>query len=388
MTAAIAMSKLLDSLTGLTGYFFSGASGDAATVAGGEADPPADRRQPVARSILRDSAHASSRDLSTDPGTAMRLRDRLLRRPVHRSAGSATRTPVTHFSSSPDPASGPTTGVKPWGDDVVASPRIHPLAVVDPRADLAPDVEVGPFCVVGPHVSIGPGTRLLPRAMVLGHTTIGSDNVLHPGCVIGNDPQDKKFRGEETRLVIGDGNEIRENVTIHTGTAAGSGVTVIGDNNLIMVGAHIGHDAVVGDGCVLGNNIMLAGHVEIGNRVSMMGGAACHHFVTIGDFAFVGAYSHIHVDVPPYVKVDGEDRIRAVNVVGLRRSGLVDDADIAALEIAIRRLFVSKKQPVSVVIKELLADEALNPRVREVVDTIRRRALGRHGRYLEGNRKA
>lgn len=379
MTAAIAMSKLLDSLTGLTGYFFPGAGGEAAAVAAVQDGSPADRPQSAARSILRDP--------SADPGTAMRLRDRLLRRPVHRSTGpttSAGRAPLDHYSAGSEPAG----GVKPWGDDVVASPRIHPLAVVDPRADLAADVEVGPFCVVGPHVSIGPGTRLLPRVTVLGHTTIGSDNVLHPGCVIGGDPQDKKFRGEETRLVIGDGNDIRENVTIHTGTAAGAGVTVVGDNNLIMVSAHIGHDAVIGDGCVLGNNVMLAGHVEIGNRVSMMGGAACHHFVTIGDLAFVGGYSQIHVDVPPYVKIDGEDRIRAVNVVGLRRSGAATDADIAALQVAVRRLFVSKKQPIAVVIREMLADPDLNPRVREVVDTVRRRALGRHGRYLEGNRRA
>ena len=377
------MSKFLDSLTGLTSYFFPG-NGPAVATADGDRDAPRASGTDVVGLEAR-SGPPGARRASRPP---VRLRDRLLlRRPVQRSTPDTDLPPIAEGPAGWN-APAQSAGVRPWGDDVMASPRIHPLAVVDPRADIAPDVEIGPFCIVGPHVSIGPGSRLIARVTVLGHTTLGSDNTLHPGCVVGGDPQDKKFRGEETRLVMGDGNDIRENVTIHTGTAAGSGVTVIGDRNLIMVGAHIGHDAVVGDDCVLGNNIMLAGHVEIGNRVSMMGGAACHHFVSIGDFAFVGGYAHIHIDVPPYVKVDGEDRIRAVNVIGLRRSGQADDADIAALEIAVRRLFVSKKQPVATIIKELLADENLNPRVREVVDVVRRRALGRHGRYLEGSRTA
>lgn len=408
MTAATAMSKLIDSLTG---YFFSAPTGEPTDdvadrrVAGPDpvlarAEANADARA-EARADLRAEARAEVDDARA--GVAIRLRDRFLRRPIHRavrgSAGGSggnggtgfpnASMPQPHYSSANLDRSSAHAGVhlKPWGDDHVASPRIHPLAAIDPRADLAADVEVGPFCVIGPHVSVGPGCRLLSHVTLTGHTTIGSDNTFHPHCVIGGDPQDKKFRGEHTRLIIGDANDIREYVTIHTGTATGAGTTRVGDNNLIMVGAHIGHDANVGDNCVLGNNIMLAGHVVVGSRVSMMGGSAVHHFVTIGSYAFIGGYTQIHVDVPPYVKVDGEDKIRGVNVIGLRRSGEVDDVDIAALEVAARRLFINK-QPMSVKIAEMLADPALNVRVREVIDTIRRRALGRHGRYLEGQRKA
>ena len=365
MMAATAMSKLFDSLTG---YFFSG-NATSSTAGYASADDSVDE-------------YAERRSGPAGPSRSPRLRDRLLlRRPVSREVrGDGARpAPVA-------PSAGHAGGLKPWGDDLVASPRIHPLAVIDPRADLAPDVEVGPFCVIGPHVSIGPGCRLMNNVTILGHTTIGSDNVFHPNCVVGNDPQDKKFRGEETRVTLGDRNIVREAVTIHAGTAVGGGVTRVGDDNLLMVNAHIGHDAIVGSGCVIGNNVMLAGHVHLGDRVSMMGGSACHHFVTIGDLAFVGGYSQIHKDIPPYVKVDGEDRIRDVNGVGLRRAGGFSEADIAALQFTVRRMFVSKKQPVSVVIREMLADPQLNPRAREVIDTIRRRALGKHGRYLEGNR--
>ncbi len=362
MLAATAMSKLFDSLTG---YFFSG---NATTASAGYAAADGDSVDEFAAGVAR----------------SPRLRDRLLlRRPVsrevHRGPGASRPAPVA-------PSAGHAGGLKPWGDDFVASPRIHPLAVIDPRADLAPDVAVGPFCVIGPHVSIGPGCRLMNNVTILGHTTIGSDNVFHPNCVIGNDPQDKKFRGEETRVTLGDRNIVREAVTIHSGTQVGGGLTRVGDDNLLMVNAHIGHDAIVGSGCVIGNNVMLAGHVQIGNRVSMMGGSACHHFVTVGDLAFIGGYSQIHTDIPPYVKVDGEDRIRDVNGIGLRRAGGFSDEDIAALQFTVRRMFVSKKQPVSVVIREMLADPKLNPRCREVIDTIRRRALGKHGRFLEGNR--
>ena len=341
------MSKLLDSLTG---YFFSG-DAPAATAT----------REHPAMSLGHSEVH------SADDG--VRLRDRLwLRRPIHRS---------TPQEAAPRR--------KPWGDEDVASPRIHPLAAIDPRAELAADVEVGPFCVVGPHVTLGPGCKLHNNVTITGHTTIGSDNVFFPNCVIGADPQDKKFRGEDTRLVIGDGNMIREAVTIHTGTAVGGGVTRVGDNNLLMVNCHIGHDVRIGSDCVLGNNAMFAGHCHIGNRVSLMGGAALHHFVSVGDYAFIGAYSRIHHDVPPYVKVDGADEIRAINVIGLRRGGISDE-DIAALDVAGRRLFVGRKRPMSVIIKELLDDEALNGRVKEMVDFLRRRDLGRHGRYLESLR--
>lgn len=359
--AVNAMSKLLDSLTG---YFFHGEHAPASNSgAHGSAAATAD---------LDDSdsvdADFKTQFKSQQAPAPLRLRDRLwLRRPVQRTAPSAAP--------------------KAWGDDDVASPRIHPLAVIDPRAELAADVEVGPFCLIGPHVTIGPGCKLHNNVTIIGHSTIGSDNEIYPNVVLGGPPQDKKFRGAPTRLVVGDGNIIREAVTIHVGTEAGGGVTRVGDRNLLMVNAHFGHDVTVGSDCIFANNVMLAGHCQIGNRVSLSGGVALHHFVSIGDFVFAGAYSRLHHDVPPYVKVDGADKIRGINVIGLRRGG-VSDEDIAALEIAARRLFYDKKKPMSAAIADMMAELVLSPRVREVIDFLRRRNLGTKGRYLESLRRA
>ena len=369
------MSKLIDSLTG---YFFAndgldpaqGTQGGATAVA----EPPLAYRDPSRSGgsvdSLDESADLPPANLGHGSAQGGRLRDRLWPR-----------------RSSVRPVRRSTASFKPWGDDVVASPRIHPLAAIDPRAEVAADVEIGPFCVVGPHVTLGPGCKLHNNVTLVGHTTIGSDNVFFPNCTLGTDPQDKKFRGESTRLVVGDNNHFREHVTVHVGTDAGGGVTRIGDGNLLMVNVHLGHDVSLGNDCVLGNNVMLAGHCHIGNRVSLMGGSALHHFVSIGDYAFIGGYARVHHDVPPFVKVDDADQIRGVNVVGLRRGGL-GDADIAALEVAGRALFVRKKQAMSVTIAALLADANLNPKVREMIDFLRRRNLGKNGRYLESLRTA
>src|SRR5688572_24390922 len=262
------MSKLIDSLTG---YFFPG---DHAPLTSGAAPGIATVERTAVERVTGESPDLGTSSFNrqfksegSDAGAGgLRLRERLwLRRPVQRTAPP------------PRPAQ------KPWGDDEVASPRIHPLAVIDPRAELAADVAVGPFCVIGPHVSIGPGTRLHNNVTILGHTSIGSDNEIFPNAVLGATPQDKKFKGEPTRLVIGDGNMIREAVTIHVGTEAGGGVTRVGDRNLLMVNCHLGHDVTLGSDCIFANNVMLAGHCQVGNRVSMMGGAAMHHFVSMGD---------------------------------------------------------------------------------------------------------
>ena len=207
-------------------------------------------------------------------------------------------------------------------------PRISPLAVIDPNATIAEDVEIGPFCVIGPDVTLEGGCRLLNSVTIIGKTTIGRDNVFHPHSVIGGAPQDKKYKGEATGLQIGDRNQIREVVTIHTGTEQGGringgGVTRVGSDNLLMVNCHIGHDAQIGDGCVLANNVMIAGHVLVGDHVAMMGGAAVHHFCIIGEFAYIGAYSRIHHDVPPYCKIDGPDLVRGLNSVGITPRDIV-----------------------------------------------------------------
>jgi UDP-N-acetylglucosamine acyltransferase len=260
-------------------------------------------------------------------------------------------------------------------------PKISPLAVIDPSAQLAPDVEVGPFCTVGPGVSVGQGCRLISHVKIMGRTTNGARNLFYPNCVIGAEPQDLKFRGEVTTLEMGDNNQIREAVTIHTGTAGGGGVTRVGSNNLLMVNAHVGHDSTVGDGCVIANNVMLAGHVVMGNHVVMSAGAAAHHYVRIGDHVFVGAYSRIHLDVPHYVKIQ-DDTVWDTNTLGLQRSGFGGE-DIDAIEDAVRRLFTSKKVPFAQAIAEFDTMNGINPHVKRLVEFLRERDMGKHGRYLE-----
>jgi len=260
-------------------------------------------------------------------------------------------------------------------------PKISPQAVIDPSAKLASDVEVGPFCMVGPGVTLGARCRLISHVTILGRTTIGARNVFYPNCVIGGEPQDLKYKGEPTSLEMGDNNQIREAVTIHTGTAGGGGVTRVGSNNLLMVNAHVGHDSTIGDGCVIANNVMLAGHVVMGNHVVMSAGAAAHHYVRIGNHVFIGAYSRIHLDVPHYVKIQ-DDTVWDTNTLGLQRSGFGGD-DIDAIEDAIRRLFISKKVPFAQAIAEFDTMNGINPHVKKLVEFLRERDMGKHGRYLE-----
>lgn len=263
-------------------------------------------------------------------------------------------------------------------------PKISPLAVIDPQAKLADDVEVGPFCVIGPQVTVGGGCRLLNHVTLAGVTTIGRDNLFHPNCVIGGAPQDKKYKGAPTRLEIGNDNVIREAVTIHTGTEKGGGITRVGNNNLLMVNAHIGHDVQLGSNCIIANNVMVAGHVIIGDAVAIMGGVGIHHFVTIGDYAYLGGAARIHHDVPPFVKVDGADQVRGLNSIGLKRGGF-SDQDIEALEEACRLLFYREK-PFSVAMAEIESNNGTNPHIRRLVQFLRNRDEGRHGRFLESLR--
>ncbi|HSU69633.1 MAG TPA: acyl-ACP--UDP-N-acetylglucosamine O-acyltransferase [Tepidisphaeraceae bacterium] len=263
-------------------------------------------------------------------------------------------------------------------------PKISPHAVIDPKAEIAEDVEVGPFCVIGPEVKVASGCRLLNNVTILGKTTIGKDNVFFPNSVIGAAPQDKKFKGENSELIIGNANVFREGVTVHVGTELGGGVTCIGDNGLFMVNAHIGHDARIGNGALVSNNVMLAGHIVCENNVAIMGGVGIHHFVTVGEGAYIGGYSRIHYDVPPFCKVDGADDIRGLNKVGLRRAGYAE-SDIEALDEAYRSLFTRKK-PMALAVAEFDLQNGINPYVKQLVEFLQRRSIGRHGRYLETQR--
>jgi UDP-N-acetylglucosamine acyltransferase len=264
-------------------------------------------------------------------------------------------------------------------------PTISPLSLVDSHACIADDVEIGPFCRVGPDVVLGAGCRLMSHVVIIGRTKIGPNNHFHPNSVIGDTPQDKKYHDEPTHLEIGRGNIFREGVTVHIGTSGGEGVTRVGNNNLLMANSHIGHDAQFADDCVLANNVMIAGHVVCASHVNMMGGAGVHHFVTIGEYSYIGGAARIHHDVPPYVKVDGADKVRGLNNVGLERAGFTA-CEIEELEAACRKLFYNRK-PLARAMAEFDTLNGINPRVKHLVEFLQRRGQSRHGRHLESLRK-
>jgi UDP-N-acetylglucosamine acyltransferase len=219
--------------------------------------------------------------------------------------------------------------------------RIHPTAIVDSGAELADDVEVGPYSIIGPDVRIGSGTRIASHVVIDGRTTIGERNRIGPFNSIGGEPQDKKYRGEPTELVIGDDNLIREYCTFNTGTVQGGGVTRVGDDNWIMAYAHLAHDCSVGSHTVFANKAQLAGHVEIGDWVVLGGDTNIYQFVRIGDHAMIGADVLVLLDVPPFAMIGGDPPgPHGVNVEGLKRRGFAPEV-VAALRQAHKTLYRS-----------------------------------------------
>ena len=200
--------------------------------------------------------------------------------------------------------------------------KIHPSSIVDPKAQLADDVEIGPFCIVGPDVTIGAGTKLRSHITVSGRTVIGQRNVFYQGAAVGCDPQDKKYAGEPTRLEIGDDNVVRENCTLSIGTVQDIGLTTIGSRNLLMANVHIAHDCRIGNDIILANNNAIAGHVHIEDHAILGGQTGVHQFVHVGTYAMVGGASGVLRDVPPYVICSNNPcEPHGLNLVGLRRAG-------------------------------------------------------------------
>ena len=226
------------------------------------------------------------------------------------------------------------------------TPQIHPTAVVHPGAEIHPTAKIGPHAVIGERVKIGAETEVMANAVVEGWTEIGARNKIFPGAAVGMEPQDLKYSGDDTLVKIGDDNRIRECVTINKATKAGE-VTRIGNGNLLMAYVHVAHNCILQDKIVVANAVSLAGHVEIESRAVIGGMAGFHQFVHVGELAMVGAMSRIDRDVPPFTLVEGSpSRVRTLNVLGLKRSGLpaVDDgAAYKALKKAYRKLFRSGK---------------------------------------------
>jgi UDP-N-acetylglucosamine acyltransferase len=200
--------------------------------------------------------------------------------------------------------------------------QIHPTAIVDPKAELDSSVEVGAYSIIGPNVRIGARTVVGPHVVIEGHTTIGEDNRFFQFSSIGAQPQDKKWSGEPTRLEIGDRNTIREFCTFNTGTVQDKGVTRLGSDNWMSAYVHLAHDCQVGSNTIFSNNAQLAGHVEVGDWAILSGFAGVHQFCKIGAHAFIGMYTSLTQDVPPYVMVSGNPAgARGVNLEGLKRRG-------------------------------------------------------------------
>ena len=218
-------------------------------------------------------------------------------------------------------------------------PSIHPTAIVDSAARLADTVKVGPFCVVGPEVELGDNVTLLSHVVVTGRTRIGANTRVFPFASIGHEPQDLKYRGEPSELIIGTDNTIREHVTMNPGTEGGGMVTRVGDHCLFMVGAHVAHDCTVGDHVIMANNATLAGHIVVGDYAFLGGLSAVHQFVRIGPHAMVGGMSGVEQDVIPYGMVLGDRaRLAGLNIRGLQRRGFTRD-DIHSLRAAYALLF-------------------------------------------------
>jgi UDP-N-acetylglucosamine acyltransferase len=203
---------------------------------------------------------------------------------------------------------------------------IHPTAVVEPGAHVDPSCEIGPYAVIGPDVVLGPRNLVAAHAIIKGHTTLGEGNRVFPHAVIGEIPQDLKYRGEPTRLAIGDHNTFRECVTINLGTVQGGGVTTIGNGCLFMAYSHVGHDCKVGDGAIIANSVALAGHVVLEDHVHFSGLAAAHQFCRVGRLAFVSGLTGVTMDVPPYCTVVGaRAELAGLNTVGMQRAGMSEE---------------------------------------------------------------
>lgn len=217
----------------------------------------------------------------------------------------------------------------------------HPTAIIDPQAKLHSSVHVGPYAIIGAHVRIGTGSSIGAHCVIEGPTEIGNNNHIHAHAVVGGAPQDKKYADEPTQLIIGDGNTIREFVTINRGTQQGGGYTRIGDDNWIMAYVHIAHDCVIGNHTILANSVTLAGHVIIHDHAILGGFSLIHQFCKIGAHAFTGMGSKINCDVPPFIVVGSDMSVpRGINAEGLKRRGYSGE-QISAIKRAYKTLYLS-----------------------------------------------
>lgn len=263
--------------------------------------------------------------------------------------------------------------------------KIHPTAVIEPGAELGVDVSVGPYTVIGPCVRVGDRTRIGAQVVLDGVTTVGAENIIVGQASIGAPPQDLTYRGEPTEVILGDGNTVREFVTINRGTVKGGGVTRVADGSLLMACCHIAHDCDLGSHLIIAGGVQLAGHTRIEDYANLSGMAGAVAFSTIGAHAYVGAKTRISRDVPPFMIVEGHDaRVRGVNIIGLQRAGISEE-DILALRDAYRRLWRSSR-PLAIGLEELAQDPSPSPFVVRLIASLQRTEQGLKGRFRESMR--
>ncbi len=264
---------------------------------------------------------------------------------------------------------------------------IHPTVTVHEGAEIGEGVSIGAYSVIGPEVKIGPGCLIRERVTVAGRTTIGSECRIYTGAVVGSDPQDLKYGGEDTEVVVGDRTTIREYVTINKGTAGGGGITRVGSDCLVMAYSHVAHDCMVEDNVTMANVATLAGHVLIERGASLSGMVGVHHFGSVGRLAFVGGMSKITRDAPPFMISFGNPaRVRGANVVGLKRAGVARES-ISALRQACRWLYHSAL--VQEAAKQKILAEGLDrfEEIKYLLEFLERTKRGELGRAREAARE-
>jgi len=258
-------------------------------------------------------------------------------------------------------------------------------AVIDKTAQLGEDVVVGPGCVIGAGVEIGDGCELKANVIVAEGTRIGKNNRIFAGCVLGEEPQSLGLVEPETELIIGDNNTLREYVTIHRGSPDGGGKTIVGNNNFMMVGSHLGHDCLVEDNVVMTNYCQVSGHCKIETKAWISGHSALHQFVTIGRLAYVAGLSGVTHDIPPFMRAAGSYpcEVRGLNAVGLRRAGGSEES-IEALSKVYRRLYGKRRDKnIVTTVEEMLANDGLDENVKYLLESLQRSFQHRMRRYLE-----
>jgi UDP-N-acetylglucosamine acyltransferase len=251
---------------------------------------------------------------------------------------------------------------------------IHPTAVIDSEAVIAADVQIGPYTIIEGPVEVGPGCVIEAHSCLCGPLTLGRNNFIGYGAVLGKSPQHRGYRGEPTSLQIGNDNVIREHVTIHRGTVQGNGVTTIGSRNMLMVGSHVGHDTCIGNGCTVVNNALIGGHVILDDECILAGGTAVQQRVRIGRLAMLGGTGGTTKDVPPFILQQGYNCVTGLNIIGIRRAGFPAES-IDGLRQVFRILY-REGRPVPAALDLIEADFGHIPEVVEFATFIRRSKLG------------